>query len=71
MAELLLPETDTLRWRDRVRHDVQPLLGSTIVTVALVVVGLVSLFFPVVGVLAIAVVMTVLIHAGIRAAVNR
>jgi hypothetical protein len=70
VAELLIPDVPD-RWRDRVRDNVHPMLGSTIVTVALVIVGAVSIFAPLVGVLAIAAVTTVLIHAGIRAAVNR
>jgi hypothetical protein len=71
MADLLLQETQSPGWLDRVREDAHPLLGSSLATIALVVIGVVSLFLPVVGVIAIAVVTTLLIHAVIRAAVNR
>ncbi|MEY2569411.1 MAG: hypothetical protein QOE35_3940 [Actinomycetota bacterium] len=71
MADLLLHESDAPRWYDRVRQEAHPLLGSSLVTIALVVVGVVSLFVPVVGVVAIAMVTTLLLHSAIRAAVNR
>jgi hypothetical protein len=71
MADLLIDESPSLPWHDRVRQAAHPLLGSTLFTVALVVVGVVSLFLPVVGVVAIAVVTTLLVHAAIRAAVSR
>jgi hypothetical protein len=71
MADMLIQEGGATRWRDRVREDAHPLLGTTATTVALVVVGLVSMFVPVVGVLAIAVVAAFLIHAAITAAVRR
>ena len=77
MADLLLQEplalqdTEPVGWLDRVRQGAHPMLGSGLVTIALVVVGAVSLVLPVVGVVAIAVVTTLLIHAAIRAAVNR
>lgn len=71
MADLLLPDPQPARFSDRVRSSAHPLLGSTAVTVALVLVGAVSIFVPIVGVLAIAVVTTVLLHAAIRAAIDR
>ena len=71
VADLLLPDPQRARFGERVRASAHPLLGSTAVTVALVVVGVASIFVPVVGILAIAVVTTVLLHAAIRAAVNR
>jgi hypothetical protein len=71
MADLLIPGGEASRWRDRVRQDAHPLLGTTAMTVALVITGLVSIFVPVIGVLAIAVVATFLIHAAITAAVKR
>jgi hypothetical protein len=71
VADLLIDDVHPIRWRDRFRSDVHPLLGSSLVTVLLVVIGVASIFAPVVGMTAIAVVATVLIHAGIRAAVNR
>lgn len=71
MADLLIPNGEATRWRDRVRQDAHPLLGTTSLTVALVITGLVSIFVPVIGVLAIAVVATVLMHAAISAAIRR
>ena len=72
MADLLIPEHQAgARWRDRVREDVHPLLGSSLVTAALVAVAAVSIFVPMLGVLAIAVVTTLLLHAAIKAAVTK
>ena len=71
MADLLLPDAQPTRFSERVRSTAHPLLGSTAVTCALVLVGVLSVFVPIVGVLAIAVVTTVLLHAAIRAAIDR
>jgi hypothetical protein len=71
VADLLLPDPQPARFGERVRAGAHPLLGSTAVTIALVLVGVASIFAPIVGVLAIAVVTTVLLHAAIRALIER
>ena len=71
MADLLLPDPQPARFGERVRASAHPLLGSTAVTCALVLVGVASVFVPIVGVLAIAVITTLVLHAAIRAAIDR
>ena len=71
MAQLIRPDAETTRWRDRFRQDTHPVVGTAWFTATLVAVGAVSIFVPVVGLLAIAVVAAILIHAAITAAVKR
>ena len=71
MAQLIVPDAETTRWLDRLRASTHPVVGTASFTAALVAVGVVSIFLPVVGLLAIAVVAAILIHAAISAAVRR
>lgn len=71
MAQMIVPDAEATRWRDRFRQDTHPVVGTASFTAALVAVGVVSIFLPVVGLLAIAVVAAILIHAAISAAVRR
>jgi hypothetical protein len=71
MADSMAPKAEAPPWTERLRDSAHPLLGSTAVTFALVLVGVVSIFVPVVGVVAIAMVTAVVVHAAIRAAVHR
>ena len=71
MAQMIVPDTEASRWRDRFRQDTHPVVGTASFTAALVAIGVVSIFLPVVGLLAIAVVAAILIHAAITAAVKR
>jgi hypothetical protein len=71
MAQMIVPDSEATRWRDRFRQDTHPVVGSASFTAALVAVGVVSVFVPAIGVLAIAVVAAILIHAAITAAVKR
>jgi uncharacterized paraquat-inducible protein A len=70
MADLSVRDTTGARWRDRVAA-AHPMLGSSGLAFALVVVALVSVFVPLVGVVAIAAVSGALAHAGVRAARRR
>ncbi len=71
MAQMIIPDAEATRWRDRFRQDTHPIVGTASFTAALVAVGVASIFVPVVGLLAIAVVAAILMHAAISAAVRR
>jgi hypothetical protein len=71
MAQMIHSDTELTRWRDRFRQDTPPIVGTAWFTAALVAVGVASIFVPAVGLLAIAVVVSILLHAAITAAVRR
>ena len=71
MAQMIVPDAEATRWLDRLRDATHPVVGTAAFTAALVAMGVVSIFVPVVGLLAIAVVASILIHAAITVAVRR
>jgi hypothetical protein len=71
MAQMIVPESEAAPWLDRLRASTHPVVGTASFTAALVAVGVISIFVPAIGLLAIAIVVAILVHAAITAAVKR